>query len=148
MRTLTRLGVMAVAGAALTVAGSSAAYAAASLSQPGTATIESRRTLSVPITATCDDVGQETTFIVVSVTQGDYQDRKYVEGQGDVLEVTCDSTAHDYTVSVPVTFGRGGFRPGTATLDAIISDCYTVDGTLSCTTQAFIPDTTITLTRG
>jgi hypothetical protein len=87
---------------------------------------------------------------VVTVTQGTLQTPSYVDGQGDVLNLTCDSAPHTYDVAVPLTFGRGVWRPGEASLTAILSYCFRAeDGTLSCTTQAFIPaGTPIILVRG
>jgi hypothetical protein len=146
MGKLGRLVVIVAALAVFVGVAPGTAHADASISLGGAVVRQSARTLSVPITATCDDVGQESTFIVVTVTQGFYLDPNYVEGQGDVLSVTCDSIPHTYIVSVPVTFGRATWRPGQAALTAIISYCYSENGSLSCTTQAFIPaGTTITI---
>jgi len=61
--------VMLAAMALLMVALAVPAYAQASISLGGDAVITSSKVLSVPITATCDPVGQETTFIGVTVTQ-------------------------------------------------------------------------------
>jgi hypothetical protein len=142
------LAVMATA-VALLLAAPAVARAAPSISLAGDVTIESPRLLTVPIEATCDPVGQESTFIVVTVAQGPIQTPSYVDGQGDVLTVTCDSVPHTYDVAVPLTFGRGVWRPGEASLTAILSYCFRAeDGTLSCTTQAFIrAGTPITLVR-
>jgi hypothetical protein len=124
------------------------AYAQASISLGGDAVIISSKVLSVPITATCDSVGQETTFILVTVTQP-RGGGAFVEGEGSVEPVICDSTPHTYIVSVPRTGPDGGaWRPGEASLTAIISNCVTENGSFNCTTQAFIPQTTITLVRG
>ena len=123
------------------------AYAQASISSGGYAVITSSKVLSVPITATCDPVGQETTFILVTVTQP-RGGGAFVEGEGSVEQVICDSTPHTYIVSVPRTGPDGGaWRPGVASLTAIISYCVTENGSFNCTTQAFIPQTTITLVR-
>ena len=123
------------------------ALAQASISLGGDAVITSSKVLSVPITASCDPVGQETTFILVTVTQP-RSEGAFVEGEGSVEPVICDSTPHTYIVTVPRTGPDGGaWRPGKASLTAIISDCVTVDGSFNCTTQAFIPQTTITLVR-
>ena len=132
------LPVMATA-VALLLAAPAVAQAAPSISLAGDVTIQSPRLLTVPLEVTCDPVGQESTFIVVTVTQGTLQTPSYVEGQGDVLTLTCDSAPHIYDVAVRVTFGRGVWRPGKASLTAILSYCFRApDGTLSCTTQAFI----------
>ena len=143
------LAVMATA-VALLLAASAVAEAAPSISLAGDVTIQSPRLLTVPLEATCDPVGQETTFIVVTVSQGTLQTPSYVDGQGDVLTLTCDSAPHTYDVAVPVTFGRAVWRPGEASLTAILSYCFRAqDGTLSCTTQAFIRSgTPIILVRG
>ena len=143
------LAVMATA-VALLLAAPAVGQAAPSISLAGAVIIQNPRLLTVPLEATCDPVGQETTFIVVTVTQGTIQTPTYVEGQGDVLTVTCDSAAHTYDVAVPVTFGRGVWRPGEASLTAILSYCFRAeDGTLGCTTQAFIrAGTPIILVRG
>jgi hypothetical protein len=123
------------------------ALAQASISLGGAAVITSSKVLSVPITATCDPVGQETTFILVTVTQP-RGGGAFVEGEGSVERVTCDSTPHTYIVTVPRTGPDGGaWRPGKASLSAIISYCVTENDSFSCTTQAFIPQTTITLVR-
>ena len=144
MGKLGRLAVFVAALAGFMGIAPDTAYADASILLSGHVVRQSPRTLSVPITATCDDVGQESTFIVVTVTQGFYLSPNYVEGEGDVLAVSCDSLQHSYIVSVPVTFGQATWRPGQATLTAIISYCYVENGSLSCTTQAFIPaDTTV-----
>ena len=123
------------------------ALAQASISLGGDAVIKSSKVLSVPITASCDPVGQETTFILVTVTQP-RSGGAFVEGEGSVEPVICDSTPHTYIVSVPRTGPDGGaWRPGEASLSAIISNCITENGSFNCTTQAFIPQTTITLVR-
>ena len=123
------------------------ALAQASISLGGDAVIKSSKVLSVPITASCAPVGQETTFILVTVTQP-RSEGAFVEGEGSVEPVICDSTPHTYIVTVPRTGPDGGaWRPGKASLTAIVSDCVTVDGSFNCTTQAFIPQTTITLVR-
>ena len=142
-RYVVMLAVMALLMVALTVP----AYAQASISSGGGAVISSSKVLSVPITATCDSVGQETTFIGVTVTQP-RGGGAFVEGEGSVEPVICDSTPHTYNVTVPRTGPDGGaWRPGVASLTAIISYCATVNGSFNCTTQAFIPQTTITLVR-
>ena len=150
MATGRRLVTVMATVVALLLAAPVVAQAAPSISLAGDVTIQSPRLLTVPIEATCDPVGQETTFIVVTVSQGTLQTPTYVDGQGDVLTVTCDSAPHTYDVAVPVTFGRGVWRPGEASLTAILSYCFRAeDGTLSCTTQAFIPaGTPIILVRG
>jgi len=61
--------VLVVAMLAMTVVMAAPALAQASISLAGPAVISSSKSLSVPITATCDPVGQETTFILVTVTQ-------------------------------------------------------------------------------
>jgi hypothetical protein len=123
------------------------AYAQSSISLGGDAVITSSKVLSVPITATCDDVGQETTFVLVTVTQP-RSEGAFVEGEGSVEPVICDSTPHTYVVTVPRTGPDGGaWRPGAASLSAITSNCATENGSFNCTTQAFIPQTTITLVR-
>ena len=123
------------------------AYAQASVSSGGNAVITSSKVLSVPITAGCDPVGQETTFILVTVTQP-RGGGAFVEGEGSVEPVICGSTSHTYNVSVPRTGPDGGaWRPGVASLTAIISYCATENGSFNCTTQSFIPQTTITLVR-
>ena len=123
------------------------ALAQASISLGGNAVITSSKSLSVPITATCDPVGQETTFILVTVTQP-RSGGAFVEGEGSFEPVICDSTPHPYIVSVPRTGPDGGaWRPGAASLTAIVSYCATENGSFNCTTQAFIPQTTITLVR-
>jgi hypothetical protein len=143
MRYVVMLAVMALLMVALAVP----AYAQASISLGGDAVITSGKVLSVPITATCDPVGQETTFIDVDVTQPRGRGA-FVEGGGSVEPVICDSTPHTYNVTVPRTGPDGGaWRPGAASLTAIISYCATQNGSFNCTTQAFIPQTTITLVR-
>jgi hypothetical protein len=123
------------------------ALAQASISLSGDAVITSSKVLSVPVTATCDDVGQQTTFILVTVTQPRVGGA-FVEGEGSVEAVTCDSTPHTYTVTVPRTGpDRGAWRPGGASLSSIISYCVTENDSFNCTTQAFLPQTTITLVR-
>jgi hypothetical protein len=142
-RYVVMLAVMALLMVALTVP----AYAQASISSGGGAVITSSKVLSVPITATCDSVGQETTFIGVTVTQP-RGGGAFVEGEGSVEPVICDSRSHTYNVTVPRTGPDGGaWRPGVASLTAIISYCATENGSFNCTTQAFIPQTTITLVR-
>jgi hypothetical protein len=116
------------------------AQAAVTISITGSATIKAARTLTVPISASCAPDGQESTFIIVTVSQGTIQKGNYVDGQGDVLSPVCDSTAHSYDVEVRASFGKTAWRPGDAALTAIISYCMRAqDGTLSCTTQAFVP---------
>src|SRR5215208_4142667 len=123
------------------------ALAQASISLGGDAVIIRSKVLSVPITASCDPVGQETTFILVTVTQP-RSGGAFVEGEGSVEPVICDSTLHTYNVTVPRTGPDGGaWLPGAASLSAIISYCATENGSFNCTTQAFIPQTTITLVR-
>jgi hypothetical protein len=132
---------------AMTVVMAAPALAQASISLGGDAVITGSKVLSVPITATCDPVGQQTTFILVTVTQPRGAGA-FVEGEGSVEPVICDSTPHTYIVSVPRTGPDGGaWRPGAASLTAIISDCVTENDSFNCTTQAFIPQTTITLVR-
>jgi len=146
MRRFGRFGLILAALAIFVGVAAGTAYADASLSLAGQVVRQKAHTLGVPITATCDEVGQESTFIVVTVTQGFYLDANYVEGEGDLLSVTCDSAPHKYLVPVPVTFGKATWRPGQATLTAIISYCYRQNGSLNCTTQAVIPaGTTITI---
>jgi hypothetical protein len=142
-----RIITIAAVVATLMLVTSTVAYAQASISLGGDAVITSSKVLSVPITATCDPVGQETTFILVTVTQP-RGGGAFVEGEGSVEPVICDSTPHTYIVSVPRTGPDGGaWRPGEASLTAIISTCVTENGSFNCTTQAFIPQTTITLVR-
>jgi len=142
-----RYVVMLAVIALLMVALAVPAYAQASISLGGDAVIISSKVLSVPITATCDSVGQETTFILVTVTQP-RGGGAFVEGEGSVEPVICDSTPHTYIVTVPRTGPDGGaWRPGNASLTAIISYCATENDSFNCTTQAFIPQTTITLVR-
>jgi len=142
-----RIITIAAVVATLMLITSTVAYAQASISLGGDAVITSSKVLSVPITATCDPVGQETTFILVTVTQP-RGGGAFVEGEGSVEPVICDSTPHTYNVTVPRTGPDGGaWRPGEASLTAIISDCVTENGSFNCTTQAFIPQTTITLLR-
>jgi hypothetical protein len=142
-RYVVMLAVMALLLVALAVP----AYAQASISSGGDAVITSSKVLSVPITVSCDPVGQETTFILVTVTQP-RGGGAFVEGEGSVEPVICDSTPHTYNVTVPRTGPDGGaWRPGEASLTAIISYCATENGSFNCTTQAFIPQTTITLVR-
>jgi hypothetical protein len=142
-RYVVMLAVMALLMVALAVP----AYAQASISSGGDALITSSKVLSVPITAACDPVGQETTFSVVTVTQP-RGGGAFVEGEGSVEPVICDSTSHAYNVTVPRTGPDGGaWRPGNASLSAIISYCVTQNDSFNCTTQAFIPQTTITLVR-
>jgi hypothetical protein len=123
------------------------ALAQASISLGGDAVITTSKALSVPISATCDSVGQETTFILVTVTQP-RGGGAFVEGEGSVEPVICDSAPHTYIIRVPRTGPDGGaWRPGAASLNAIISYCVTENDSFNCTTQAFIPQTTITLVR-
>jgi hypothetical protein len=139
--------VLVVATLAMTVVMAAPALAQASIALGGAAVITSSKSLSVPITAICDPVGQETTFILVTVTQP-RGGGAFVEGEGSVEPVVCDSTPHTYNVTVPRTGPDGGaWRPGAASLSAIISNCVTENGSFNCTTQAFIPQTTITLVR-
>ena len=139
--------VLVVAMLAMTVVMAAPALAQAAISLAGPAVISSSKSLSVPITATCDDVGQETTFILVTVTQP-RSGGTFVEGEGSGEPVICDSTPRTYNVTVPRTGPDGGaWRPGAASLTAIISNCFTENGSFNCTTQAFIPQTTITLVR-
>jgi hypothetical protein len=149
MRSGTRGWMTVSAALGLLMLTSGIAQAAPTISLAGPVTIETARTLTVPISASCDPVGQETTFIVVTVSQGTIQKGNYVDGQGDVLDLICDSTPHSYRVAVPASFGRAAWRPGEAALTAIISYCSReLDGTLGCTTQAFVPaGTPIQLTR-
>jgi hypothetical protein len=141
-----RYVVMLAVIALLMVALAVPAYAQAPISSGGDAVITSSKVLSVPITATCDPVGQETTFIGVTVTQP-RGGGAFVEGEGSVEPVICDSTPHHYNVTVPRTGPSGGaWRPGEASLTAIISYCVTENGSFNCTTQAFT-QTTITLVR-
>jgi len=124
------------------------AHGQASISLGGDAVITGSHVLSVPITATCDPVGQQTTFILVTVWQPSPGAGNFVEGEGATESLICDSAAHTYYVTVPRTGpDPGAWRPGSAFLTAIISYCFTENGTLSCTTQAFIRETTITLRR-
>jgi len=150
MATGRRLIAVVATAIALLLAAPAVAQAVPSISLAGDVRIQNPRLLTVPLEATCDQVGQETAFIDVTVTQGTVQTPRYVEGQGDVLTLTCDSAPHTYDVAVPVTFGRGVWRRGAASLTAILSYCFRAeDGTLSCTTQAFIPaGTPIILVRG
>ena len=142
-----RIITIAAVVATLMLVTSTVAYAQASISLGGDAVITSSKVLSVPITATCDPVGQETTFILVTVTQP-RSGGAFVEGEGSVEPVICDSTPHTYIVTVPRTGPDGGaWRPGDASLTAIISNCITENGSFNCTTQAFISQTTITLVR-
>ncbi len=123
------------------------AYAQASISLGGDAVITSSKVLSVPITATCDPVGQETTFILVTVTQP-RGGGAFVEGEGSVEPVICDSAPHTYIVTVPRTGPDGGaWQPGVASLNGIINYCVTESDSFNFTTQTFIPQTTITLVR-
>ena len=143
--TFRALGVVAAA-VAWTLAVPAFAQAAAVLSLAGEVRIESPKLLTVPVEASCDAVGQESTFILVTVTQGRLQKGNFVEGQGDVLDVTCDSALHPYDVVVAAD--RGAWRPGAASLTAIISYCVTEGGSFNCTTQAFIRSgTSINLVR-
>jgi hypothetical protein len=137
MRQWTYRAMAVVLAGAFPLAVPAVAQAAASLSLAGEVRIDSPKLLTVPVEATCDAVGQETTFIVVTVTQGRLQKGNFVEGEGDVLDVTCDSAPHTYDVVVPAD--RGAWRPGPASLTAIISYCVTENGSFNCTTQAFIP---------
>lgn len=150
MRT-TRLGAGAVATAmtaALILLPTAPAAAAASIEVGDPILMQSKRTLDVTVRATCDAGAQDSTFIVVNVRQGDYTDADYVEGAGDVLDVTCDSTAHVYHVSVPLSFGRASWRVGAATVDGIISNCYSDQG-FYCVTQAhFGPQAATIKTQG
>ena len=142
-----RYVVMLAVMALLLVAVAVPAYAQASIASGGDAVITSSKVLSVPITASCAPVGQQTTFILVTVTQP-RGGGAFVEGEGSVEPVICDSTSHTYNVTVPRTGPDGGaWRPGSASLSAIISYCATENGSFNCTTQAFIPQTTITLVR-
>ena len=143
-----RVRLMLTAMAMMVALFAAVAYAQASISLGGDAVITRSKVLSVPITASCDPVGQETTFILVTVTQP-RGGGAFVEGEGSVEPVICDSTSHTYNVTVPRTGPDGGaWRPGEASLTAIISNCVTENGSFNCTTQAFIPQTTITLVRG
>jgi hypothetical protein len=147
MKQLRRLITMVAIASTLMLVASTVAHAEASISLGGDAVITTSKTLSVPITATCDPVGQETTFILVTVTQP-RSGGTFVEGEGSTQSVICDSTPHTYIVTVPRTGpDRGAWRPGEASLTAIISYCFTENGSLNCTTQAFISQTTITLVR-
>jgi hypothetical protein len=147
MKQLRRVITIAVVAATLMLFASTVAHAQASISLAGDAVITNSKTLSVPITATCDSVGQETTFILVTVTQP-RSGGTFVEGEGSTESVICDSLPHTYIVTVPRTGPDGGaWRPGDASLTAIISYCVTENGSLNCTTQAFISQTTITLVR-
>jgi len=139
--------VLLMAILAMTVVMAAPALAQASISLGGDAVITSSKVLSVPITATCAPVGQQTTFILVTVTQP-RGGGAFVEGEGSVEPVICDSTPHTYIVTVPRTGPDGGaWRPGDASLTAIISYCVTENDSFNCTTQAFIPQTTISLVR-
>jgi len=147
MKPLRRIITIVAVVATLMLVTSTVAYAQASISLGGDAVITSSKVLSVPITATCDPVGQETTFILVTVTQP-RGGGAFVEGEGSVEPVICDSTPHTYIVTVPRTGPDGGaWRPGNASLTAIISYCVTENGSFNCTTQDFISQTTITLAR-
>jgi hypothetical protein len=147
MKQLRRVITIAVVAATLMLFASTVAHAQASISLAGDAVITNSKTLGVPITATCDPVGQETTFILVTVTQP-RSGGTFVEGEGSTESVICDSLPHTYIVTVPRTGPDGGaWRPGDASLTAIISYCITENGSFSCTTQAFISQTTITLVR-
>jgi hypothetical protein len=147
MTQLKRAAVIMALATTLMLVASTVAHAQASISLGGDAVITSSKVLSVPIIATCDPVGQETTFILVTVTQP-RGGGTFVEGEGAIESVTCDSTPHTYNVTVPRTGpDPGAWRPGDALLTAIISYCFTENGSLNCTTQAFISQTTITLRR-
>src|SRR3712207_2909004 len=102
MKQFRRTMIIAAVVATLVLVTSAVAYAQASISSGGDAVITSGKVLSVPITATCDPVGQETTFIDVTVTQPRGKGA-FVEGQGSVEPVICDSTPHTYKVTVPRT---------------------------------------------
>ncbi len=147
MKRLKRIITLAAVVATLMLVSSTVAYAQASISLGGDAVITSSKVLRVPITASCDPVGQETTFILVTVTQP-RGGGAFVEGEGSIEPVICDSTPHTYIVTVPRTGPNGGaWRPGDASLTAIISDCVTENNSFNCTTQAFISQTTITLNK-
>jgi hypothetical protein len=147
MPQLTRAAVIVAVATTLMLVASTVAHAQASISLGGDAVITSSKVLSVPITATCDVVGQETTFILVTVTQP-RSGGTFVEGEGAIESVPCDATAHTYIVTIPRTGpDPGAWRPGAALLTAIISYCFTENGSLNCTTQAFVSQMTITLRR-
>lgn len=133
----------AVATATLTMLSTAPATAAASLGVGDPILMQSMRTLDVSVQATCDDVGQDSTFIVVNVSQGSYPATNYVEGAGDVLDVTCDGSPHFYRVKVRLTFGKASWRVGAASVDGILSNCYQD----SCTTQAFFGPQAATIKR-
>lgn len=148
MHHVKRFAATAAVAATVVLLTATVVYAQASISLGGDAVITSSHVLSVPITATCDPVGQQTTFILVTVWQPSRGAGTFVEGEGAIESVICDSAPHTYYVTVPRTGpDPGAWRPGSAFLTAIISYCFTENGTLSCTTQAFIPQTAITLRR-
>src|SRR4028118_746584 len=137
MKPLRRIISIVAVVATLMLVTSAVAHAQASISLGSDAVITSSKVLSVPITATCDPVGQETTFILVTVTQP-RGGGAFVEGEGSVEPVICDSTPHTYNVNVPRTGPDGGaWRRGDASLTAIISYCVTENGSFNCTTQDF-----------
>ena len=131
----------------MTVLFAGVAHAEAGLTLSGDIVQGSARTLQVPVTATCDDAGQDSAFIDLAIIQE--QGKRYVEGQGAVTDVTCDSLPHEYTIAVPITFGQGTWRTGGASLTGILSYCFVAsDGSPYCVTQAFIPSATaVTITR-
>src|SRR5215213_1762099 len=70
------------------------AYAQASISLGGDAVIKSSKVLSVPITASCAPVGQETTFILVTVTQP-RSGGAFVEGEASLSAIISDCVTED-----------------------------------------------------
>jgi hypothetical protein len=116
------LVITAVAVAALS-GGASAASAAITVSVGSSGPLVFRLYVQVPVTATCDPVSDPTLVQSSSASASlqQVQGVRIARGDGYVSPLTCDGTAHTYTVNVYPY--ETPFRAGPAVVSAFASVC-------------------------
>jgi hypothetical protein len=104
--------------------------------------------VDVTVAITCDPVGPNTqTYFSLSLFQGTYPHKNYVEGFGGLVEpppsptITCDSTTREYTFTVTPTqfYADRRFHAGPATVEYVVQRCTEVEpDTFQCIAEELV----------
>jgi hypothetical protein len=104
--------------------------------------------VDVTVAITCDPVGPNTqTYFSLSLFQGTYPHKNYIEGFGGLVEpppsptITCDSTRREYTFTVTPSqfYADRRFRPGPATVEYVVQRCTEVEpNTFQCIAEEVV----------
>ena len=115
----------------LSVAMAAPALAAASVTYTDAQRLPGRSSVQLTADVTCDAPAGTTSYLTVTLWQGDYtRPNRYLEGQGQIV-VTCDGTSHSYsfTATTTIFYTDKHFTLGKAFTESTVQYCTTTECT-------------------